>query len=276
MLSEDAETPSNDTRLSGTLLRIVRTRDKLWEWLRKQADPIQTLSVFVGFSVIIVGVVSDMASRSTREAEERRQSHYAAWQLINSASGQTSAGGRIDALQALNNDRVSLVDLQAPYANLTGIELPGATLSGSDLRSSTLTYADLNSSFILFTNLEGANLVAANLEATNFRSANLRNANLSGANLKNASLAYADMRGVILLNTNLEHADIAYADLRDVLFSEIPDPITGAVSYEDLKQALNWERAYYDGNTRQKLGLSPIPPLPTATPWDYGRARTSP
>ena len=43
------------------------------------------------------------------EADNRaKERHYRAWDLINSARGSTGDGGRRDALQDLNKDRVSL------------------------------------------------------------------------------------------------------------------------------------------------------------------------
>jgi hypothetical protein len=82
--------------------------------------------------------------------EQRKQAHYEAWQLINSAQGQTGSGGRIEALQDLNNDHISLAGIAAPKAYLANISLPNADLTGADL-----TGADLTGAYLLGTNLTG-------------------------------------------------------------------------------------------------------------------------
>ena len=63
----------------------------------------------------------------------RKQKHYQAWQVINTAQGKGGNGGRIEALQELNADRVSLA----------GVDIAGAFLQGLQLRRANLVRAKM-------------------------------------------------------------------------------------------------------------------------------------
>ena len=117
-----------------------------------------------------------------------KAANYQAWTVVNSAQGKGGSGGRIDALQDLNRNEISLAGVRLDGAWLQGIALPGARLSQASLRE---------------TNLTGANLQAANLEA-----ANLTDANLTGADLRRAFLKGADLTGVHLGTADLRGADL--------------------------------------------------------------------
>ena len=56
---------------------------------------------YVGTLSIFFAVVSYFAESGDRI----KQKHYQAWQVINTAQGKGGAGGRIDALQELNEDK---------------------------------------------------------------------------------------------------------------------------------------------------------------------------
>jgi hypothetical protein len=116
--------------------------------------------------VVGVGVYWWEADERRMQAENQRKAkHYQAWQVINAAQGKRSSEGRIDALQDLNMDKVSL----------RGVDVSNAYLSEIDLKDADLEDA----------NLSGAILVAANLSRANIRGANLSGANLYEANLLN-------------------------------------------------------------------------------------------
>lgn len=138
------------------------------------------------------------ARRSERRGAEAaaaalalKAANYQAWTVINSAQGKGGSGGRIDALQDLNRNAVSLAGVRLDGAWLEGIELPAAKLSRASLREA---------------NLSGANLQAANLEEADLTGVNLTGANLQGAFLKGAELSGAQ----------LGTADLRAADLADV------------------------------------------------------------
>jgi pentapeptide repeat protein len=117
-----------------------------------------------------------------------KASNYQAWAVVNSAQGKGGSGGRIDALQDLNRNGVSLAGVRLDGAWLEGIALPGATLTRASLREA---------------NLSGARLAGANLEG----------ADLTGARLTGADLQGALLKGAILAEAELGTADLRRADL---------------------------------------------------------------
>jgi hypothetical protein len=120
-----------------------------------------------------------------------KAAHYQAWAVVNSAQGKGGSGGRIDALQDLNQGQVSLAGVRLDGAWLEGIALPGARLSHASLREA---------------NLKGANLQGANLEG-----ADLTGVNLTGANLSDALLKGVNFTGALLGAADLRRADLAAA-----------------------------------------------------------------
>ena len=62
----------------------------------------------------------------TEAGERREQKHYQAWQVINTAQGKGGNGGRIDALQELNADNISLIGVDVRDAFLQYIQLDNA------------------------------------------------------------------------------------------------------------------------------------------------------
>lgn len=132
-----------------------------------------------------------------------KQKHYQAWQVINTAQGKGGNGGRIEALQELNSDGISLVGVDASGAFLQSIRLQRANLaranfSAADLRDCDLTFADLSDSGLRSANLRQSILRSANLERADLTEADLFGADLTGADLSGATLAGADLR-----NSNL-------------------------------------------------------------------------
>src|SRR5690349_7084762 len=101
------------------------------------------------------------------DADNRvKQRHYQAWQVINTAQGKGGSGGRIEALQELNADGVSLIGVDVSGAFLQGIHLGTAHL----LRSNFSAVDARNSDF------HRADLQDANLHFANFRESNFQRA----------------------------------------------------------------------------------------------------
>src|SRR5258705_3149377 len=74
--------------------------------------------------------------------------HYQAWQVINTAQGKGGSGGRIEALEELNRDRVPLVGINAAGAFLQGVRLRNGkllrcNLEACDLRNSDFWRSDM-------------------------------------------------------------------------------------------------------------------------------------
>jgi hypothetical protein len=184
------------------------------EWLSEWAAWFLGRSVFLevleycGTLSILVGVIFYFAG--TRDRREQR--HYQAWQVINTAQGKGGNGGRIDALQDLNDDGIPLVavdlsgDAYLRNINLPKAELLRANISGSDLRNA---------------NLRGADLADAALFSTNFRDADLSKAQLNDANLMEADLMGANLSRVDLTRAMLDQADLRSADLSGIDWKSI-------------------------------------------------------
>jgi hypothetical protein len=157
----------------------------------------------LGTFSVLIAVVFYFADSGNRV----KQRHYQAWQVINTAQGKGGSGGRIDALQELNGDHVSLIGVDASGAYLRGItlerahlercNLDSADLRGADLKLARLSECDLNT-----TNFDRANLSGADLTSTDLQDAVLTQANLENAHLANADLSRADLRGANMLNAD--------------------------------------------------------------------------
>ncbi|HTL04810.1 MAG TPA: pentapeptide repeat-containing protein [Gemmatimonadales bacterium] len=135
------------------------------------------------------------SERRVAEAEAavlaRKAANYQAWAVVNSAQGKGGSGGRVDALQDLNRNGVSLAGVRLDGAWLEGIDLTRARLSRASLREANLSGAKLGGA-----NLEGADLSGTNLTGADLQGAFLKGADLSGAFLGTADLRTADLAGL--------------------------------------------------------------------------------
>ena len=141
-----------------------------------------------------------------------KQKHYQAWQVINTAQGKGGNGGRIEALQELNADGISLVGVDVSGAFLQSIRLQRASLARSNFSA-----ADLRDSDLAFADLSAADLRSANLRHSILRSANMEHADLMDADLFSADLTGADLSGAALANADLRNADLANLKWSDTL-----------------------------------------------------------
>jgi hypothetical protein len=161
-----------------------------------------------------LGIFSVLVFYFAESGDRRKQKHYQAWQVINTAQGKGGSGGRIEALQELNEDRQPLVGLDAPGAFLQGIRLPGANLlrcnlEATDLRDSHLAAADLD-----FANLRSANFRSGDLHLAHLRDADLEDTDLVGANLAGSDLSRANLKNADLRNTDI--SGMNYRDIRSI------------------------------------------------------------
>ena len=198
-----------------------RAFEWLWEWVAYGLSRWSFLEVleYLGSLSILIGVIFYFSESGDRI----KQRHYQAWQVINTAQGKGGSGGRIEALQELNADKVPLVGVDASSAFLQGVRLERANLlradlSAADLRGSTFRFADL-----AYADLQSANLRGSDLERAGFSKADLKNAdlvgsNLAGANLDGADLSSADLRSANLRNIEWKHiAAIRMANIAGVV-----------------------------------------------------------
>ena len=129
---------------------------------------------YLGKLGVLVVVVFYFAGAEDR----KKQKHYQAWGIINSAGPEKlHSGGRIPALEDLASDGVSL-----HRVNLRGVHLHDVNLSGADLSEAVLVSAHLKKA-----NLSGANLLRANLSGADLSEADFRGArNLTQEQLDSA------------------------------------------------------------------------------------------
>jgi len=161
---------------------------------------LEVLEYLGTFSVLVV-VIFYFADSGKRT----RMRHYTAWTVINTAQGKGGSGGRIEALEELNHDRVALTGLDASLAFLRGVQLPRAMLSrcsfeAADLRMSVFRDADLS-----FCNLRSANFRETDFERAKLSDADLNNADLNSANLSSSDLSRTDLTNTDLRNTDLKN-----------------------------------------------------------------------
>jgi hypothetical protein len=170
----------------------------VWEWVAYWLSGWAFLEVLeyverLGILVAIIFYFVDSGNRT-------KQRHYQAWQVINTAQGKGGSGGRVEALQELLEDNVSLVGLDVSDAYLFGVKLNRARLDRSNFHD---------------TDARDASFQKAKMEFADFTSANLRRGNLAKADLRHADLKDSDLSGANLAETDLGETDLSRADLRD-------------------------------------------------------------
>jgi len=183
-----------------------------FEWLSYGLSHWALLEVlqYLGSFGVLIAVIFYFAESGDR----LKQKHYQAWQVINTAQGKGGNGGRVEALQELNSDRVSLIGVDVAGAFLQSIRLEKAQLAranfdDADTRDSDFRGADLSNA-----SLKSANLRNSDLRAADFAGAELNNADLFGSNLSEADLSGAVLDDADLSNTNLH--DLRWRQIRSV------------------------------------------------------------
>ena len=179
------------------------------EWLAYALSNWTLLEVleYLGSFSVLVAVIFYFAESGDRV----KQRHYQAWQVINTAQGKGGSGGRIEALQELNADHVSLTGVDVGGAFLRGIQLEHAHLERCDMHAADLRTGDLRFARLSDSNLQSANLRQTDLTGVDLQSAELQDVDLNAANLTKADLAYAD----------LSRVDLRFADVSGISWKDI-------------------------------------------------------
>ncbi|MBO1057289.1 MAG: pentapeptide repeat-containing protein [Dolichospermum sp. JUN01] len=186
-----------------------------------------------------------------QEAPKRQQQdHYQAWEIINSAIGQTASGGRIEALQDLNKDGVSLQHINANRADLSGINLDRALLSNVRFEKAILTCVETKKNTEKCTTIRNADLSWGHLQGANFYKADLRKSIFWNAEMQETRLIRANLQGADFEKAKLDNA---YIDRANFIGAK-------NLTAEQVKSAKNWEKACYDRELRIQLNLRPDNP----------------
>jgi hypothetical protein len=123
---------------------LVALSERIVRW-GAESDFVKLLELAGKFGLVIAAasyLVQIPAQRQARE-DALKAKRYQAWALINSANGSATDGGRRDALQDLNDDRVDLAGVDLANAFLNSIKLPKAHLSRASLTHANLDHAVL-------------------------------------------------------------------------------------------------------------------------------------
>jgi len=179
------------------------------EWLAYALGNWTLLEVleYMGTFSVLVAVIFYFAESGDRV----KQRHYQAWQVINTAQGKGGSGGRIEALQELNADKVPLV----------GVDVSSAFLQGLKLKNANLLRADFSSTDLRNSSLAGADFTLANLSSANLRGAVLDGARCSGTDLSNTDLVSASLVGADLTGASLDDADLRGANLQNLKWQQL-------------------------------------------------------
>lgn len=179
------------------------------EWIAYVLDRWSFLKVLerLGSFSILVAVIFYFIDSGNRV----KQRHYQAWQVINTAQSKGGSGGRIEALQELNADKVPLV----------GVDVSSAFLQGLKLRDANLLRSNFNAADLRGSELSHADFTLANLHAANLRGSSLGHARFVQADLGDADLNGSDLTGASFAGAVLDDADLSSADLRDVDWKQI-------------------------------------------------------
>lgn len=248
------------TWLFATGAVIILAIIALWleaDTIRSFRDAIKVLFEHAESIAIVAAVISFFKEAPGRKA----QKHYEAWQVIDHAAAArvSTSYARIQALQDLNQDGVSLRGINLPGARLQEINLQGAILTCADLSEADLVRANLMDADLSHTNLSHANLIDANLRGANLMDADLSGAilgladlshcNLVDADLMEANLMDADLRHTNLQGANLTNADVSCADLRQ----------TKNLTLGQIKSARFWDQAVHEPSYWRELSLKSEP-----------------
>jgi hypothetical protein len=167
---------------------------------------LDVLEYLEGFSVLIAVIFYFSES-----GDRIKQKHYQAWQVINTAQGKGGSGGRIEALQELNHDRIPLV----------GVDLSGAFLQNVHLEHAPLLRSNFSDADLRDANFNSADFSDANLRSANFRESHLQGATFQRADLEDADLTDADLSGADLSGAALADADLTNANLANFRWRNI-------------------------------------------------------
>jgi hypothetical protein len=205
------------TGLKHRWLVPFRAFEWLWEWVAYGLSRWSFLEVleYLGSFSVLVAVIFYFSESGDRV----KQRHYQAWQVINTAQGKGGSGGRIEALQELNEDGIPLVGVDASSAFLQGIHLGHANLLRADMSAADLRGSDFTSANLTFADLHDANLRGARLQNVLLSNASLKGADLVGTDLAGADLAEADLSGVDLRSATL--GSVKWKEIRSIKSANI-------------------------------------------------------
>ncbi len=198
--------------------------------------------IIVVISIIVGSIVALVANQEIRKKQ--------LWLTVESKQEKSNNLIQVQAIQELVKMGETLADKEFKGYSLSRIDLSGVALTNSDFSYSDLSYSKLINSSLLNTNFSNANLshsnltsaslISVKLSSTELMNANLQSADLFKANLSNANLQGANFQQAILQSANLQGANLQGAKY---------------LTSQQVKTAKNWEKACYEPELNQELGL---------------------
>ncbi len=183
--------------------------DWCWEWAAHFLSNwafLEALEYLSSFGVLVAVIFYFAES-----GERTRQRHLQMWQVMNTAQGKGGSGGRIEALQELNEDHVPLV----------GVDVSGAFLRGVKLRTAELLRANFRAVDARDGDFTGADFSFAEMQSGNFRNGKFEHALLRDADCSDGDFSGADFSGADLSRADFSNADLRGANLRDAQWKSI-------------------------------------------------------
>ncbi|ELS03641.1 putative low-complexity protein [Xenococcus sp. PCC 7305] len=225
------------------------------DWFFCELENSVMLDALDGFAIIVALFLFLLET-----PDRTQQAQYEAWQVVDAAHGLKTSYARIQALQDLNGDNVTMKGLFASGADLRNIDLHGADLSNADFQDADLRGANLSN-----TNLSNANLANADFSNVNLANARLSGSDLSEANFVEANLNNVDFVGAIITDTNFVRANLERAyfgdnnfiktNLKDANIKKTKFFGVENLSSAQIQSASHWKEAIYDATLTNQLGL---------------------
>ncbi len=200
------------------LKRLCNLLVSVGNWIVRQRGSLGRSAALVAILSLAWNVCIDTITQRHQLEQERLQGRYQAWQTINSAQGKPGSGGRIQALEDLKSEGISLAGADLSNAWLNGIDLSEAILTNANFENASLSYADLTGANLKFARLAGCNLYGATLEHTILTKADLTQASLAYANLHKTFFAQIEAEQADFTGSNLRYADFGRANLTGSCF----------------------------------------------------------
>jgi uncharacterized protein YjbI with pentapeptide repeats len=286
-IMNDSEKPNNSNENRQLTLRCWMIPFAYFEWKCERLSKLLKRWAFLdvlgyaGRLTVIIAVFFYFIEKDDRQ----KTKHYQAWQTINVAQGTTCNGGRIEALQDLNKDGISLAGVDVSKAHLPKLDLRRSDLLHANFAGSILWDTKFAFAKVFFANFDRANLTRANLfgaklQCTNFTNAifyeavlkhaqflktDLTGANFSNADLTNAILWDSNLTGANLSGANLAKAQLTGADLTNIEgwqgikniaeanIHDVRNPPDGFLDWVKRKGAIEKdEKAYRQAHIRLK------------------------
>eukprot|EP00475_Leptophrys_vorax_P043255 TRINITY_DN8265_c0_g1_i1.p1 TRINITY_DN8265_c0_g1~~TRINITY_DN8265_c0_g1_i1.p1 ORF type:complete len:626 (+),score=153.93 TRINITY_DN8265_c0_g1_i1:182-1879(+) len=145
--------------------------------------------------------------------DRRKESHYQAWTIIDSAKDSKMSYARNSAMEDLCSDGVPMKFLKLCDKRLDNLKLQRSDFTESDFERSLLQGSDFSSGRLDYVNFSSADLSRCNLRQCSCNFSNFTAANLSHSSFKEAVAMCGDFTGA-----NLTGVDFSGAQLTGAVF----------------------------------------------------------